>query len=186
MVVNFPCEIYCNPAVKNHDSIQGDKCNTLVHRNCNKINKQKYRLPQIDKNLHWFCIICTKDFLPFSYLNNGEFVHTVKGKKIKFTHVTKKYLTAEAGFFQAFNSNLDANQDNCYLPSNFKYIKIYVKNNVSFFHLNILSLSHHFPKLHTLPATSKIEFDINDIAEFRLKSNKNYLTNITPPNYNIG
>ena len=107
MVVNFPCEIYCNPAVKNHDSIQGDKCNTLVHRNCNKINKQKYRLPQIDKNLHWFCIICTKDFLPFSYLNNGEFVHTVKGEKIKFTHVTKKYLTAEAGFFQAFNSNLD-------------------------------------------------------------------------------
>ena len=96
---------------KNHGSIQCNKCNISVHRNFNKINKQTYRLLQ-KKNSHCFCIIFTKDFLPFSELNNDEFVHTIKDKKIKFTHVTKKTLAAEAGFFQQINSYLDANLTN--------------------------------------------------------------------------
>ena len=151
-----------------------------MHRNCNKINKQTYRLLQKDESSHWFCIICTKDFLPFS-----GFIHTIKGKKVEFTHVTKKKLTAEASFFQQINSNLDANQGKYYLPSDFKQIKVDVKNNLSFFHLNISSLSYHFPELHTLLAASEIELDIIGITESRLKSNKSHLTNITLPNYNI-
>ena len=39
MVVNFPCKVYCKPVSKNHDSIQCNKCNIWVHRNCNKTNK---------------------------------------------------------------------------------------------------------------------------------------------------
>ena len=31
-----------------------------------------------------------RDFSPFSNLNNEEFIHTLKGKKIKFTHVVGK------------------------------------------------------------------------------------------------
>ena len=120
MVVCFPCKICCKPAEKNHDSIQLDKCNTWVHRNCNKINKQTYRLRQKDKSSEWFCIICTKDFLPFSDLNNDEFIYTMKGKKVRFTHVSKKKLTTEASFFQQINSNLDGNQNKFYLPSDFK------------------------------------------------------------------
>ena len=99
MVVNFPCKICCKPVAKNHEYVQFDKCDTWVHRNCNKINKQTYKLLQKDKHSHWFCIICTKEFLPFSDLNNNEFIHTVKGKKLKFTHVNKKKLPAEVGFF---------------------------------------------------------------------------------------
>ena len=69
MVVSFPCKTCCKPVAKNHDSIQCDKCDTWAQRNCNKINKQAYRLLQKKKtNSHWFCIICTKDFLPFSDL----------------------------------------------------------------------------------------------------------------------
>ena len=111
MVVNFPCKICIHPVAKNHDSIQFDKCDRWVHRNCNKINKKTYRLLQKDKSSHWFCIFCTKDFLPFSDLNNDEFIHTIKGKKDKFTHVTKKKLTAEASFFQQINSSLDTNKN---------------------------------------------------------------------------
>ena len=99
--------------------------------------------------------------------------------------MTKKKLTAEVSFFQQINSNLDANQDKYYLPSNFKQIKMDVKNNLNFFHLNISSLPCHFLELHTLLATSEIEPDIIGITESRLKSNKNHLTNITVPNYNI-
>ena len=99
--------------------------------------------------------------------------------------MTKKKLTAEDGFFQQIISNFDANLDKYYLPSDFKQIKMDVKNNLNFLHLNISSLPYHFPELRTLLATSEIEFDIIGITESRLKSNKNHLTNITLPNYNM-
>ena len=92
-----------------------------------------YRLLQKDKSSHWFCKICTKNFLPFSDLNNDEFMYTVKVNKVKFTGVIKKKLTAEASFFQQFNSNLDGNQDNYYLPSDFKQIKIDAKKQSELF-----------------------------------------------------
>ena len=96
MVVDFPCKMCCKPVAKNHDSIQCDKCDTWVHRNCNKINKQTYRLLQKDKSSQWFCISCTKDFPPFSDLNNDEFMYTIKGKKVKFNHVTKKEINSRS------------------------------------------------------------------------------------------
>ena len=83
------------------------QCIEIVTKSINKPTDYYYK-----KNSHWFCIIFTKDFLPFSELNNDEFVHTIIDKKIKFTHVTKKTLTAEAGFFQQINSYLGANLTN--------------------------------------------------------------------------
>ena len=91
--------------------------------------------------------------------------------------MTKKKLPAEVEFFQQINSNLDENLDKYYLPDDL--------NNLNFFHLNISSLPYHFPELETLLATSEIDFDIIGITESRLKSNKNHLTNITLPRYNI-
>ena len=112
MVVNCPCKICWKPVVTNHQSIQSDKYDTWVHRNCNKINKQSYALLQKDESSHWYCIVCTQDFLSFSELKKfDEFIHTIKSKKVKFTHVTKKTLTTEASFFQQINSNLHANHD---------------------------------------------------------------------------
>ena len=99
--------------------------------------------------------------------------------------MTKNKLTAEASFIQQINSNIDTNQDKYYLPSDFKQIKMDVKNNLNFFHLNITTLPYRFPELHTLLATSEIELDITGIKESRLKSNKSHLTNTTLPNYNI-
>ena len=99
--------------------------------------------------------------------------------------MTRKKLTAEASFFHQINSNFDANQDRYYLSSDFKQIKMDVKNNLNFFHLKISSLPYHFPELHILLATSEIELDVIGITESRLKSNKSHLTNITLPNYNI-
>ena len=99
--------------------------------------------------------------------------------------MTKKKLTTKAGFFQQISSNLDANLDKYYLSSDFKQIKIGVKTNLILFHLNISSFPDHFLELHILLATSETEFDIIDITESRLKSNKTHLTNITLPNYNI-
>ena len=60
-------------------------------------------------------------------------MYTVKVNKVKFTRVIKKKLTAEASFFQQFNSNLDGNQDKYYLPSDFKQIKIDAKKQSELF-----------------------------------------------------
>ena len=80
-------------------------------------------------------------------MNNDEFIQSIKGEKVKFTHVTNNKLTAEAGSFQSINSSLDTNQSKYCLPSNFKQIKMDVKNNLNFFHLNTSSLS--FPRINT-------------------------------------
>ena len=57
MEVKFPCKICNRPAAKNHQSIQCDTCDTWAHRECNKINKQTYKLLQNEKITKWFCII---------------------------------------------------------------------------------------------------------------------------------
>ena len=50
MVAQFPCKICCRPVAINYD----DKCNTWVHRECNKIDKQTYKLLQKDQKSKWF------------------------------------------------------------------------------------------------------------------------------------
>ena len=47
----------------------------------------------------WFWIICTKNVLPFSNLNNEDFLDTIKGKNIKLTHVTRNKMSHETEFF---------------------------------------------------------------------------------------
>ena len=47
---------------------------------------------------------CTKEFLLFSNLNSKEFIHTVKGKIIKFTHVTEKKKSSQIKFFNKINT----------------------------------------------------------------------------------
>ena len=65
--------ICCRPVAKTHDSIQCNNCDIQVHRECNKINKQTYKLLQKNQ-------ICTKEFLPFSNLNK-DFINTLKRQK---------------------------------------------------------------------------------------------------------
>ena len=65
MVVKFFSKACCRSVAKNCNSIHYDKCNIWVTRECNKINKQTYKLPQKDRKSKWFCILCTLDCLHF-------------------------------------------------------------------------------------------------------------------------
>ena len=69
-------------------------CDTWVHPQGSKINKQMYKRLQNEKSTKSFYIIFTTEFLLFSNLNNEEFIHIVKGKKNKCTHVDEKNLPA--------------------------------------------------------------------------------------------
>ena len=81
MVIQFSCGICSKAVANNHQAIKCDKCNLWIHIKCNKINKQTYNYLKSDSS-HWFCISCTKEFLPFSGIEDGEFAHATLGKKL--------------------------------------------------------------------------------------------------------
>ena len=70
---------------------------------CNKINKQTY-IYLLHENSHWYCMLCTKTFFPYSVLNGNEFKQTVIGKQVKFTHIPKPAITNTENFIKAINS----------------------------------------------------------------------------------
>ena len=86
MVIIFPRGICLKPVANNHQAIKCDKCNLWIHIKCNKINKQTYTYLQTDTS-YWYCMTCTKEFLPFSDTNDEELMQTTIGKWIKFTHI---------------------------------------------------------------------------------------------------
>ena len=188
MVVKFPCKICNRPVAKNHQSIQCDTCDTWVHRESNRINKQTHKLLQNEINTKWFCIICTKEFLSFSNLNNEEFTHTVKDKKIKFTQVAEKQKSSKIKFFNKINTiseNSGHGRMAEYWDPGETNEPEKSKNSLNFLHLNISSLPYHLTELQALLSSTKINFDINGISESRIKQNKNYIDNINLQNYKI-
>ena len=185
MVVKFPCKICNRPVAKNHQSILCNTCDTWLHHECNKINKQTNKLLQNEKNTKWFCIICTKEFLPFSDLGNEEVISTVTGKKIKFTLVAEKQRSSKIKFFNKINT-VSENSDHGGRTMYWDPGKINKtengKNNLNFLHLNISSLPYHFSKLQTLLSSTKVNFNITGISKLRIKQNKNPTDNINLQN----
>ena len=103
MVIQFPCGICSKAVANNHQAIKCDRCNLWIHIKCNKINKQTYNYLKSHIS-HWFCISCTKEFLPFSSIKDEGFVHATLSKKIKFTHVSNTAKSIRENFIQAINS----------------------------------------------------------------------------------
>ena len=134
----YPCKICQKSIAVNHDSIQYDRCDIWVHTKCNKINKQTYKLLKEDKS-NWYCIICTKEFLPFSNLNDEEFISTI-GKRIPFTALREKRKPEQEQFKKFINDLTEKGADE---------IKQHVPtgNNLSLYHLNISSSGYHFHEL---------------------------------------
>ena len=86
MVIKFPCGICLKPVANSQQAIKCDKSNLWIHIKFNKINKQTYTYLQTDTS-YWYCITCTKEFLPFSNTNDEELIQTTIGKRITFTHI---------------------------------------------------------------------------------------------------
>ena len=99
MVIKFPCGICLKPVANNHQAIKCDKCNLWIHIKCNKINKQTYTYLQTDTS-YWYCMTCTKEFLPFSDTNDEEHIQNTIGKQIKFTHIDNIPQSVKENFIQ--------------------------------------------------------------------------------------
>ena len=182
MVIQFPCGI-CSKAVANlHQAIKCDRCNLWIHIKCNKINKQTYNYLK-SGSFHWFFISCTKEFLPFSGIEDGEFAHTSCGKKIKFTHVSNIPKSIRENFIQAIHS--ENNSVRYFTLNDLTALSYDKKIDFSVFHLNINSLQYHFDELQTFLSNCPIDFQILDISESRLKTDISTTTNIQLAGFNI-
>ena len=155
MTIKFPCGICEKPVANNHQAINCDKCCLWIHIKCNKINKETY-IYLMRENSHWYCMLCTKTFLPYSLLIDNEFKQTVIGRQVKFTHIAKPAISNTENFIKAINSENNIT----------KYFTIKDLNSTfndigspfSLFHLNINSLSFHFDELESLISKSKMTF----------------------------
>ena len=91
MTIKFPYGMCEKPVANNHQTINCDKCGLWIHIKCNKINKQTY-IYLMHESCHWYCMLCTKMFLPYSILNNNKFKHSSENKSHLFIQQNQQYL----------------------------------------------------------------------------------------------
>ena len=169
MTIKLPCGICEKPVANNHQAISCDKCGLWIHIKCNKISKQIY-IYLMCENSHWYCMLCTKTFLPYSVLNDSEFKQTVIGKQVNFNHIAKPAICNTENFIKAINSENNITKYFTIKDLNSTFSDI--GNNFSFFNLKINSLSFHFDELERLISKSKNDFQIIGISETRLKESR--------------
>ena len=66
-----------------------DVCNRWVHIRCNSICKKTYRGLKKDPT-PWFCKSCMQKEIPFSNINNTEYIHLTKDLKVEPKKITQE------------------------------------------------------------------------------------------------
>ena len=181
MPVAFPCGICCKPVAVNHRAVLCDICGFWIHIKCNSISPSVYDLMTEESDLHWCCIKCINLNIPFSETPDEILKLTFQGKNPDFSPVLVSdknddfvaLLNAleKVDFFNEIVDEPDPHVNNClyYTLSEFNKIKSGV-NSLSFFHLNIASLSLHFGELSTILVNSDTKFDFIGISETGLNT----------------
>ena len=82
--------------------------------NATKLIKQTYTYLQTDTS-YWYCMRCTKEFLPFSDNNDEELIQTTIGKRIKFTHIDNVPQLVKENFIHKITS--ETNTSKCFTMS---------------------------------------------------------------------
>ena len=114
------------------------------------------------ENSHWYCMLCTKTFLPYSLLIDNEFKQTVIGRQVKFTHIAKPAISNTENFIKGINSESTTTKYFTIKGLNSTFNDI--GSSFSLFHLSINSLSF-FDELESLISKSKNDFQIIGISE---------------------
>ena len=147
MVIKFPCRIFLKPVDNNHQTIKCDKCNLWIHIKCNKINKQTNTYLQTDTS-YWYCMLCTKEFLPFSDTSDEELMQTSIGKRIKFTRINNFLKSVKKNFIQEISSETKTSK--YFTMSDLQSLTYNKKSALALFDMNINPLQFHFDELETL------------------------------------
>ena len=192
MVIKHPCKLCKKSVGARHKAIKCDLCNLWVHIKCNFLDNKTYKSLQENDN-SWYCIVCSKESIPYSSLSEQDFMQTVQGKnKINpnFPDSTLRLNPSwsDSDLYKTLNNVQDENDSNesnysmYYNIEDINSIENLNKKNQSYFHLNISSLQYHIDDLKLLLSQMNIEFDVIGITESRLQNNQPK-TNIEIPGY---
>ena len=180
----YPCSVCKKSVLSQHKAICCDHCNQWVHIKCNNLNDLDYNLLK-SKNENWYCIICTPKILPFCQIN--EKMSIPKGNLNKPTDALVNLMN------QLNNLTDDEKENEMNLP-NCKYrdtdyfknlTKDFKRKALSFFHMNVCSLTKNFDDFHILPSNLNVNFDILAITETRIKKDSSSPINRQLSNYSI-
>ena len=126
-----------------------DYCNQWVHIKCNNLNDLDYNLLK-SKNENWYCILCTPEILPFCQIN--EKISIPKGNFNKPTDALVDLMN-NLNNFTNYEKENELNLVDCKYrdPDYFKnLIKDFKRKALSFFHMNICSLTKNFDNFDML------------------------------------
>ena len=77
-MIAFPCGVCQRAVAKSHRAICCDICQKWIHIKCNNLDKNDYKFFQENTDEQFFCVNCVAENIPFSKLNNNQFVISVK------------------------------------------------------------------------------------------------------------
>ena len=128
-----------------------------VHIKCNDLNDLDYNLLK-SKNEFWYCILCTYEILPFCTVNSV--MSHPKGSLNKPTGALINLMN------QLNNFTDDEKEKEFYFQKLFRNFK---RKTLSFFYMNLSSLTKSFDDFNILLNDLNVNFDIVAITESRIK-----------------
>ena len=132
-------------------------------------------------NENWYCILCTPEILPFCQIN--ETMYIPKGNSNKPT-----LLMNQLNNFTDEEKENELNLPNCKYREldYFKNLtKDFKRNTLSFFHMNVCSLTQNFDDYNILLSELNVGFDILAITKSRTKKDSSSPINLQLNNYSI-
>ena len=118
--------------------------------------------------------------IPFSNINDTEYIHFKKDLKVKPKIMTKETI------FEKLNLLTDNENITGYTTEQFRENGFDKHSNkMSLLHLNVSSLPYHIDEFTELLSDLKSNFKIIGITESRLTTKKDPINNINIPGYNI-
>ena len=155
----------------------------MVPIRCNNLNDLVFNLLK-SKNKNWYCILCTP-VLSFCQIN--EKLTSPKGNLNKLTDVLVTLMNQLNNFPDDEKEN-ELNLTNCkYRDTDYfkNLTKIFKRKGLSFYHMNVCSLTKKFDDFNILLIDLHDRFDILAIIETRIKKDSSSPANLQLDNYSI-
>ena len=165
---HYPYAVCKESVLNQHKAICFDHCNHWVHIKCNDLNDLDYSLLK-SKNEFWYCILCTSEILPF---------YTVNSIMPPPIGSLNKPAGALINLMNQLNNFADDEKENELKLPNCKYKDIdyfqklsrnFKRKTLSFFHMNVSSLTKNVDHFNILLNDLNVNFDIVAITESRIK-----------------
>ena len=146
------------------------------------MNDLNYNLLK-SKNENWYCILCTPEILPFCQIN--EKMSILKGNLNRPTDSLVNLMNQLNNFTDDEKEN-KLNLPNCkYKGTDYviNLTKDFKRKALSFFHVNVFSLTKNFDDFNILSSDLNVSFYILGITETRIKKDSSSPTNLQLNNY---